>query len=256
LISITIVTLFPEHVFSFFNKGILKRAFEKRLFDFNVIDLRSFAVGKHCKVDDYPYSHHKGMLLRCDVLYNAITSIDHVEDYRLLYTSPSGKVFNQNDSKQYLDHQKLIICSGFYEGVDARLMDVLPVEEVSIGDFVLMSGDLPALVISETILRQVPGVLGNQSCIEDDSIFNGTLEHPQYTKPETWKGIEVPSILKSGHHKEIERWKRTESLKKTLFNRPDLLSTLEISETDRDSITTIIEETFRRGDERDDSKVS
>lgn len=252
MFSVKIITLFPNEVTTFFNKGILKRAFEKRLFSFEVIDLRKFAVGKHQKVDDYPFSHKKGMLLRSDVLYNAITSIDLVEDYRLLYTCPSGSCFNQSLAKTYLKEDSgIIICSGYYEGIDDRLRHVLPIEAVSIGDYVLMSGDLPALVIAETVLRQVPGVLGNQLCVEDDSIFNGTLEHPQFTKPDEWNGLSVPEVLKSGDHAKVRDWKRKESLKKTLFKRPDLLSSAPLVESDKKVLTTIIKETLQGAEKND-----
>lgn len=253
MFSIKIITLFPNEVLAFFNKGILKRAFEKRLFSFEVIDLRTFAVGKHQKVDDYPFSHKKGMLLRSDVLYNAITSIDLVEEYRLLYTCPSGVCFNQSLAKTYLEESNkgIIICSGYYEGIDDRLQHVLPVEPISIGDYVLMSGDLPALVVTETVLRQVPGVLGNQLCVEDDSIFNGTLEHPQFTKPDEWKGISIPAVLKSGDHEKVRNWKRKESLKKTLFKRPDLLASARLDDTDRVMLTAIIKETLQGAEKND-----
>ena len=194
-------------------------------------------------MDDYPFSGKKGMLIKPDTIYNAVTSIADYQNMRIIYTCPKGQVFTQDKANSYFESKEsLIIIPGYYEGIDDRIFELLPIERVSIGDYILNSGESAAFVIAETILRQVPGVLGNNECIEDDSIFSNLLEAPQYTQPAMFMNIPVPDILRSGHHKNIKEWKKHHSLKQTLFMRPDLLARKKFDSDEVNKMTTILNE--------------
>jgi tRNA (guanine37-N1)-methyltransferase len=235
------LSLFPNEVRQYFLKGIFKRAFDKNLFNINFIDLRDFGIGDHKKVDHYPFSEKKGMVLRVDSLYNAITSIADYQNMRIIYTCPKGQLFDQVYSKEIIQENKsLILIPGYYEGIDERIFEVLPIERVSIGNYILNSGDTAALAIAETIIRQIPGVLGNEGCIEDDSLYNNELESPQYTQPLEFKGHKVPDILRSGHHALVADWKKEQALNQTLFMRPDILAKKEISNAEKEVLTKIL----------------
>ena len=238
--NIHIISLFPEELKAYFLKGIFKKALNKDIFKINFIDLRDYALDKHSKVDDYPFSDKQGMLLKADVIYNAVTSIDNFEDYRLIYTCPKGPVLDQEMSRGYLSDKGLIIIAGYYEGIDERIFELLSIERLSIGNFVLSSGELPALVLIETIVRQLPGVLGNPKSLADDSIVSGLLECPHYTQPRVLSGIKVPDVLLSGNHKAIKDWKRKESLKNTLFNKPEMLTKADLTKSDKTYLAEIL----------------
>lgn len=219
-----ILTIFPKFFESPFSFGILKKAQEKGLITINVHDIRSFASGKHNTVDDKPYGGGSGMVFNPGPLGDAIegAKTDGVEPLVIL-TTPQGERFSDKIARELVKYEQLIIICGRYEGVDERIREMYVGRELSIGDYVLSGGEYAASVMIDAVSRLIPGVLGNETSQYDDSFSEGFLEYPQYTRPETYKGKSVPEILLSGNHKEIEKWKRGESVKRTFFRRPDLL---------------------------------
>jgi tRNA (guanine37-N1)-methyltransferase len=239
--KIFILTLFPEELQSVFNKGIFKRAQDNNLFELSFINIRDFSETKYRNVDDYPFASRKGMLMKADVLYRAITSIPSYETYQIIYTCPKGQVYNQRRAESLLDQKGLILISGYFEGVDERIFDMLNIARISIGDFVLSSGELPALMIAESVIRLIPNVIQKDG-FHDDSHITGLLEYPQYTQPRDINGNKVPEVLLSGHHKNIERWQRKESLKQTLYYRIDMLKTFRPDKIDSELFVEIFKE--------------
>ena len=233
MIHVYILGLFPKEAAQFFLKGLFKRAEESGHINVSFIDIRKFASGKHRKVDDYPFGHKTGMLLRADVLYDAITSIKDHSQYRLLYPCPKGTHLTQKIASELAKEKGLIIIPGYYKGIDERLFEALSIERISLGDFVLSSGEVPAFAIAESIIRLQPGVIGNKESMCQDSIMNGILEAPQYTQPREWRGHIVPDIITSGNHPKRSEWERKKALQQTLFWKPSLL--LETEVTDKDS---------------------
>ena len=219
---IDILTLFPE-MFEPLKSSMIGRALENDLFELNLIDIREFSLDKHKKVDDYVFGGGDGMLMTPQPLYDAIMSVK-TEKSHTIYMSPKGATLNQSMVKNMstsFDH--LIIVCGHYEGIDQRIIDLCIDEEISIGDYVLTGGELPAMVLVDAVLRYVPNILGNEHSATDESFSNNTLEYPQYTRPRVFMGLEVPEVLISGNHKKIEEWKLEQSLKETKSRRPDLL---------------------------------
>ncbi len=216
----SILTLFPE-MFSALNESIIGRAKEKELIDIELINIRNFSKDKHKKVDDTPYGGGAGMILMPDVVYNAYKSIND-EKAKVIYLSPQGKVFNQSKVQELAKENHLILLCGHYEGIDQRVIDEIVDEEISIGDYVLTGGEIPAMVLIDSISRYVEGVLSKEST-QEESFSNGLLEYPQYTRPENFLGREVPEILKSGHHENINKWRKEKSLEITMVKRPDLI---------------------------------
>ncbi len=216
----SILTLFPE-MFSALDESIIGRAKENKLIDINVINIRDFSKDKHKKVDDTPYGGGAGMVIMPDVVYNAYKSIND-DKAKVIYLSPQGKVFNQSKVKQLSKEEHLILLCGHYEGIDQRVIDEIVDEEISIGDYVLTGGELPAMVLIDSISRYIKGVLSEES-IEEESFSDGLLEYPQYTRPEKFLGKEVPEVLKSGHHEKINKWRKEKSLEITRVKRPDLI---------------------------------
>lgn len=238
-ISITTITLFPDFIEQYARFGIIARAIQRKLLSWKAIDLRAFGLDARKTVDDRPFGGGVGMVLRPDVLYKAITSVrkSKVKSRKLkvVLLTPQGKKFDQKLAKQLSKYDELIFVSGRYEGFDERIRKFVDME-ISIGDYVLMGGELPALVISEAVLRYVPGVLGKGESADNESFSDGLLEYPQYTKPETLrvksnvKGqmskvveLKVPKVLRTGHHANIEAWRKSESIKRTKKRRPDLI---------------------------------
>ena len=220
---IDILTLFPE-MFEPLKSSMIGRALENDLFELNLINIRDFSKDKHMKVDDYVFGGGDGMLMTPQPLYDAIMSVK-TDDSHTIYMSPKGKTLNQSMVKNIsTDYNHLIIVCGHYEGIDQRIIDLCIDEEISIGDYVLTGGELPAMVLVDAVLRYVPNILGNNHSAEDESFSNNTLEYPQYTRPRVFMGLEVPEVLISGNHKKIEEWKEKESLKETKNRRPDLLN--------------------------------
>lgn len=221
--KIDILTLFPE-CFEYLNSSIIGRAKSNNLVEINIINIRDFSTNKHKTVDDYPYSGGAGMLMACQPLYDAIMSVKKDNSY-VVYFSPKGKTLNQSMVKEYsqkFDH--IILVCGHYEGVDERIIELCVDEQISIGDYVLTGGELPAMVFTDAILRYVPNVLGDAESAIDESFSDNLLEYPQYTRPQEFMGLKVPDVLISGNHKEIEKWKTEQRLIETKKYRPDLLS--------------------------------
>ena len=215
-----VLTLFPE-MFKSLDESIIGKAKEKELIEINLINIRDFSKDKHKKVDDTPYGGGAGMVLMPNVVYDAYSSIQE-KDAKVIYLSPQGKVLNQEKVKELSKEKHLILLCGHYEGIDQRVLDEIVDEEISIGDYVLTGGELPAMVLIDSVSRYVSGVL-NEESIQEESFTNNRLEYPQYTRPEIFRGKKVPEVLTSGHHKNIEKWRNEKSLEITKIKRPDLL---------------------------------
>lgn len=220
--KIDILTLFPE-CFDYLNSSLIKKAQEKGLVEINIINIRDFSINKHKTVDDYPFSGGQGMLMMCQPLYDAISSVKTDDSY-VIYFSPKGRTLKQDYVKQlYQTHNHLILVCGHYEGIDERIIELCIDEQISIGDYVLTGGELPAMVLTDAVLRYIPEVLGNENSAVDESFNNNLLEYPQYTRPAEFMGLKVPEVLLSGNHKEIEKWKQEQRILETKKYRPDLL---------------------------------
>ena len=215
-----VLTLFPE-MFEILNQSIIGKAIEKELIDINLINIRDFSKDKHKKVDDTPYGGGAGMVMKPDVVYDAYQSIKD-RNAKVIYMSPQGKPLNQKKVEELSKENHLIILCGHYEGIDQRVLDKIVDEEISIGDYVLTGGEIPAMVLIDSVSRYVVGVLKEDS-IKEESFSNGLLEYPQYTRPEIFEGMKVPEILLSGHHENIEKWRKEKSLEMTKKKRPDIL---------------------------------
>ena len=218
--KIDILTLFPEG-FSYLDTSILKRAKEEGKLEINIIDIRAFSKNKHKKCDDYPFGGGAGMLMAVQPLYDAITSVMD-DKAKLIFPSPSGEKFSSQMVQRYSKEEHLIFVCGHYEGVDERILDIFKPDQVSIGDYVLTGGELPAMVMVDAISRYVDGVINSES-LQEESFSNGLLEYPQYTRPADFMGYKVPEVLLSGNHGEVDKWRREKSLEKTRKVRPDLL---------------------------------
>ena len=215
-----VLTLFPE-MFSCLNESIIGRAKTNKQININLVNIRDFSENKHNKVDDTPYGGGAGMVIMPDVVYRAYQSLNN-KDAKVIYMSPQGKTLNQKKVVELSKEEHLIILCGHYEGIDQRVLDKIVDEEISIGDYVLTGGELPAMVLIDSLSRYVEGVLSEDS-IKEESFSNGLLEYPQYTRPEVFEGMKVPEILLSGNHKKIDEWRKEQSLETTKKKRPDLL---------------------------------
>lgn len=229
-----VLTLFPDMFEAVLGDSIIGRAREKGLVELNFINIRDFSKNKHKKTDEYPYSGGGGMIMTPQPIYDAYMSVAGGLSYKPLtiYMSPQGQVFNQGEAKKLLQNEHIILLCGHYEGIDQRILDEIVDMEISIGDFVLTGGEIPAMAIIDSVLRLVPGVLSEESSYENESHYNGLLEYPQYTRPEEFMGRKVPEILLSGHHAKIEEWKRQQSLLVTRKKRPDMLKSAELTKAD------------------------
>lgn len=217
---IDILTLFPE-AFSYLDSSIIKRAKEQGLLEINIIDIRDFSKNKHKKCDDYPFGGGAGMLMSVEPVYYAVKSVQK-DNSIILLPSPSGKVLNGEIVRNLAKEEHLIFICGHYEGIDQRVIDIFNPTEISVGDYVLTGGELPAMIIIDALSRYVDGVINKES-LEEESFSSGMLEYPQYTRPAEFMGYKVPDVLLSGNHGEVEKWRREKSLEKTIKNRPDLL---------------------------------
>lgn len=215
-----ILTLFPE-MFENLKQSIIGRSIEKNIVNINLINIRDFSKDKHKKVDDTPYGGGAGMVMKPDVVYNAYNSIKE-KNAKVIYMSPQGKTLNQKKVEELSKEEHLVILCGHYEGIDQRVLDKIVDEEISIGDYVLTGGELPAMVLIDSVSRYVEGVLKEDS-IKEESFSNGLLEYPQYTRPEVFEGEKVPEILLSGHHENINKWRKEKSLEITKKKRPELI---------------------------------
>lgn len=215
-----VLTLFPE-MFEPLKQSIIGKAVEKKLIDIHLVNIRDFSKDKHKKVDDTPYGGGAGMVMKPDVVYEAYQSVKQ-DQAKVIYMSPQGKKLNQQIVEKLSKESHLIILCGHYEGIDQRVLDEIVEEEISIGDYVLTGGEIPAMVLIDSVSRYVEGVI-KQDSIQEESFSNGFLEYPQYTRPEIFQGKAVPEILLSGHHENIEKWRKERSLEITQKKRPDLL---------------------------------
>lgn len=217
-----ILTLFPE-MFEPLKTSVIGKAVQKEQIAINLVNIRDFSKDKHKKVDDTPYGGGAGMVMKPDVVYSAYQSVEkQSQKAKVIYMSPQGKTLNQQKVEELSKESHLIILCGHYEGIDQRALDKIVDEEISIGDYVLTGGEIPAMVLIDSVSRYVEGVL-NQESIQEESFSNGMLEYPQYTRPEVFEGESVPEILLSGHHEKIDRWRKQKSLEMTKKKRPDLL---------------------------------
>ncbi|MDQ2087020.1 tRNA (guanosine(37)-N1)-methyltransferase TrmD [Herbivorax sp. ANBcel31] len=220
-----ILTLFPDIFDCVMKESIIGKAQQKNVLEINAINIRDFSKNKHKKADDYPYGGGGGMVMMAQPIYDAYLSIIKNLKYKpkLIYLSPQGKVLNQKKVMDLSKENHLILLCGHYEGIDERIIEEIVDEEISIGDYVLTGGEIPAMTLIDSVSRLVPGVLPHETAYQNESHYDGLLEHPQYTRPYEFKGRKVPDILLSGHHKNIEEWRKKESLKRTLEKRPDLI---------------------------------
>lgn len=218
--KINVLTLFPE-MFVPITGSILGRAEEKGILEFNFINIRDFSLDKHKKVDDYPYGGGQGMVMAAQPIFDALRSVN-AKGKKVLYMSPRGRVIDKNKIMSLSQCDEITILCGHYEGVDQRAIDYWDMEEVSIGDYILTGGELPAMVLIDAVARLIPGVLSGEASAMEESIYSGLLEYPQYTKPREYDGMKVPDVLVSGNHKNIHLWKFERALKLTQKNRPDL----------------------------------
>ncbi len=230
--KIDILTLFPEMFDGVLSASILGRAQQSGILSIETHDIRAFADNKHRKTDDYPFGGGAGLVMMAQPIFDCMESVCGGERPHRIMLTPRGKLLTSERAKELSKLDRIVLLCGHYEGVDERVNTLID-EEISIGDYVLTGGELPALVLMDAVSRMVPGVLSNEESGEDESFMNGLLEYPQYTRPEVFMGRPVPEILKSGHHANIARWRRNESLRRTKEVRPELLEKAELDKTDR-----------------------
>lgn len=225
------MTLFPEMIDGIMSHSILGRAAKEGIIEVNAINIRDFSKDKHKHVDDYPYGGGAGMVMKAEPIYDCYNSIDEGarKNARVIYLSPQGRTFNQEIARELSKEENLVFLCGHYEGVDERVLEELSAEELSVGDFVLTGGELAASVVIDAVSRLIPGVLGKEESFEDESFSDGLLEYPQYTRPEEFMGKRVPDVLLSGHHANIDKWRREQSIMRTYDKRPDLLEKVELN---------------------------
>ena len=234
------MTLFPEIFHSYMNESIMKKAVEKNLIEVNIYNIRDFSTNKHKKVDDYPYGGGAGLVMQPGPVYGAYEKVKNQilqegreKKPKVLYMSPQGRTFSQKIAEELVQEEDLVFLCGHYEGIDERVLEEIVDEQISIGDYVLTGGELPAMVMIDAISRLVPGVLHNDVSAETETFEDDLLEYPQYTRPVEWHGKKVPDVLLSGHHEKIEKWRREQSLVRTMERRPDLFAKVNITQEDR-----------------------
>ena len=219
------MTLFPEIFHSYMSESIMKRAIEKEIIEVHVYNIRDFSANKHKKVDDYPFGGGAGMLMTPQPIYDTykhIVETHNIKNPRVVYLTPKGKVYKQDIACDLSSNEDIILLCGHYEGIDQRIIDLIVTDEISIGDYVLTGGELPALIMIDSIARLIPGVLSQSESFEEESFKDDLLEYPHYTRPREFMGMKVPDVLLSGNHQRIEKWRLEESKKITKLRRPDL----------------------------------
>lgn len=233
--KIEIMTLFPEMCMSVLSESILGRARAAGLVDLACRNIRDYTTDKHNRVDDAPYGGGMGMVMQAQPIYDCYQAICAESDStpHLIYLSPKGRTFTQKKAVELSQKEHLVLLCGHYEGVDQRVLDEIVDEEISIGDYVLTGGELPALVVADAVCRMLPGVLSDEVCFTEESHFSGLLEYPHYTRPAVWHDRPVPEVLLSGHHANIVRWRRAQSIQTTLQKRPELLAQAELTEKEK-----------------------
>ncbi|MFT4143934.1 MAG: tRNA (guanosine(37)-N1)-methyltransferase TrmD [Mobilitalea sp.] len=246
-----VLTLFPEMIQQGLNTSITGRAIDKGLISINTVNMREFSEDKHKRVDDYPYGGGAGMVIQAEPVYKSYGYLmNHIkmtkEDPanfsrpRVVYVTPQGNVFHQSMAEEFAKEEDLIFLCGHYEGIDERVLEMVVTDYVSIGDYVLTGGELPVMVMVDAISRLIPGVLNNEVSSEFESLQDNLLEYPQYTRPETFMGKKVPEVLLSGHHANIDAWRREQSILRTYERRPDLLEKADLTEEEREYLTRLI----------------
>lgn len=246
-----VLTLFPEMVQQGLNTSITGRAIDKGLISVNTVNIRDFSEDKHNRVDDYPYGGGAGMVIQAEPVFKAYGYLaSHIKmskepaesgkKLRVIYVTPQGSIFNQDMAKEFAKEDDLIFLCGHYEGIDERALEMIVTDNISIGDYVLTGGELPAMVMIDAISRLIPGVLNNEVSSEFESLEDSLLEYPQYTRPEVFMGKKVPEVLLTGHHANIEAWRREQSILRTYERRPDLLEKAELTEKEREYLTSLI----------------
>lgn len=230
-----IMTLFPEMVMGGLKTSIIGRAIKNELLSIEAINIRDYAFNKHNSVDDYPYGGGAGMLMQAEPVYQCYKALeDRIgKRPRVVYLSPQGQTFNQKMAEEFAEEEELVFLCGHYEGIDERVLEEIVTDYISIGDYVLTGGELPSMIMVDAISRLVPGVLHNDVSAEFESFQDNLLEYPQYSRPETWHDKKVPEVLMSGHHANIEKWRREQSVIRTAKNRPDLLEKAELTDKER-----------------------
>lgn len=249
-----IMTLFPEMVMQGLDTSIIGRAMEKGILSIDAVNIRDYAFNKHNSVDDYPYGGGAGMLMQAEPVYQAYKAVEEriiscrgdegeieTKKPRVIYLSPQGRTFNQKMAEELAKEQELIFLCGHYEGIDERVLEEIVTDYVSVGDYILTGGELPAMIMVDAVSRLVPGVLHNDVSAEFESFQDNLLEYPQYSRPETWHDKRVPEILLSGHHANIEKWRREQSVLRTARLRPDLLEKAELTENERKLLSRVDE---------------
>ena len=237
-----IMTLFPEMVMQGLSTSIIGRAVNKGLLSIEAVNIRDYAFNKHSSVDDYPYGGGAGMLMQAEPVYQCYRALEEKMNKkpRVVYLSPQGKTFNQTMAEEFAQEEELVFLCGHYEGIDERVLEEIVTDYVSIGDYVLTGGELPAMIMVDAISRLVPGVLHNDVSAEFESFQDNLLGYPQYSRPEMWHDKKVPEVLMSGHHANIEKWRREQSVIRTARNRPDLLEKAELTEKEREIAEKIL----------------
>ena len=234
--KIDIMTLFPEMCEAVMSESIIGRARRAGKVEIECHNIRDYSGNKHNKVDDTPYGGGMGMVMSATPIYNCFNALyDEKTEQKphLIYLSPKGKTFNQAKAVELSKKERIVLLCGHYEGIDERVIESMVDEEISIGDFVLTGGELPALTVADAVCRMLPGVLADDICFTEESHFEGLLEYPQYTKPEEWQGMRVPEVLMSGHHANIKKWRREKAIEITLERRPDMLEKANLTDKER-----------------------
>lgn len=234
--KIDIMTLFPEMCESVLSESIIGRARKAGKVEIACHNIRDYSGNKHNKVDDTPYGGGMGMVMSATPIYNCFNALYDAkteEKPHLIYMSPKGETFTQKKAVELSRKERIVLLCGHYEGIDQRIIDSLVDEEISVGDYVLTGGELPALTVADAVCRMLPGVLADEVCFTEESHFDGLLEYPQYTKPEEWQGMKVPEVLLSGHHANIAKWRRQKAIEETAKRRPDMLKSAPLTEKER-----------------------
>ncbi|MDE6767964.1 MAG: tRNA (guanosine(37)-N1)-methyltransferase TrmD [Eubacterium sp.] len=241
---IDILTLFPQMCDTVMRESIIGRARQAGKVEINCIDIRDYTVDKHRRVDDKPYGGGMGMVMTPQPIYDCFSALcDEIgEKPHLIYLTPQGKTLTQQRVKELAKLDNIALLCGHYEGIDERVIEALEPEEISVGDFVLTGGELPALIVADSVSRMLPGVLSDDECFEEESHFNSLLEYPQYTHPSEWNGRTVPDILLSGHHAKVDEWRREKSLERTLKRRPDMLENAQLTDKDKAFLSNLKKE--------------
>lgn len=247
MMKFDVLTLFPELFDAVLGESIIGRARQNNIIQINTVNIRDFSLNKHRKVDDYPYGGGGGMVMMAQPICDAYLSIAEKLSYkpRVVYLSPQGRVLNQEIVKELSTEEHLILLCGHYEGIDERVIEEIVDDEISIGDYVLTGGELPAMVLIDSVSRLIPGVLSSEESYSQESHYEGLLEYPQYTRPYEFSERKVPGVLMSGHHENINRWRRQQSLKRTYLKRPDMFERLSLNEADR----KLLEEALKENEE-------